>query len=91
MICFKDSHSQCFEDCEDCPAYRPRCCMCEASRNVDMYCVDGELYCANCLIEKYSKRDGENLFDEFIDYYSEEYEQFILEQFDYCKEDGGDE
>ena len=56
-----------------------------------MYRVDGELYCAGCLIEKYSKRDGENLFDEFIDYYAEEYEQFILDQFDYCKEDGGDE
>ena len=34
---------------------------------------------------------GENLFDEFIDYYYDEYKQFILDQFEYLKEDGCDE
>ena len=90
MICFKDSHSQCFEDCEDCPAYRPRCCMCEASRNIDLYHVDGELYCAECLVERYSKKDGRNLYCDFLRDYSDEYKQYVLDYFEDCKEGDSD-
>ena len=37
------------------------------------------------LVERYSKRDSKNLFDEFLRDYSDEYKQYILDYFEDCK------
>lgn len=83
MTCYKDPLEQCFQDCEGCVYYRPHCCECGKSDG-DLYRDDGEIFCEDCLVERYSKNDGRNLFDEFLRDYSDEYKQYILEYFEDC-------
>ena len=82
--CYKDRLEPCYHDCEDCDRYIPHCDNC-GTYDGDLYEDEGQIYCESCLIERYSKRDGKNLFDEFLRDYSDEYKQYILEYFEDCK------
>ena len=84
MICYKDPFEQCFQDCEGCRYYHPHCCEC-GNDDGELYKDSGDIYCEKCLIKRYSKRDGMNLFPEFLRDYSDEYEQYVLEYFEDCK------
>lgn len=83
MICYKDQFEQCFQDCEGCRYYHPHCCEC--GDDDELYKDGGDIYCEKCLIKRYSKRDGMNLYSEFLRDYSDEYEQYILDYFEDCQ------
>lgn len=82
--CYKDPLDPCYHDCEDCERYIPHCTDCETSDG-DLYKDDGKIFCKDCLISRYSQRDGRNLYPEFLRDYSDEYKQFILYYFEDCK------
>ena len=82
--CYKDRLEPCYHDCEDCDRYIPHCSYCGATDG-DLYSDDGEIFCDKCLVERYSKSDGRNLYYEFLRDYSDEYKQYILEYFEDCK------
>ena len=89
LTCYKDPTEQCFQDCEGCDRYIPHCSCCEASDG-DLYSDDGEIFCDKCLIERYSQRDGRNLYYEFLRDYSDEYKQYVLDYFEDFKVGDGD-
>ena len=82
--CYKDSFEPCYGDCKGCRCYIPRCRDCETTEG-DLYIDDGEIFCEECLIKRYSKRDGLNLYFEFLRDYSDEYRQYVLDYFEGCK------
>ena len=82
--CYKDRLEPCDHDCEDCERYIPHCTDC-GTTDGDLYKDEGYIYCDKCLIERYSKRDGRNLYYEFLKDYSEEYGQYVLDYFEDCK------
>ena len=84
MTCYKDPFEQCFQDCEGCAYYHAHCSECGTSDG-DLYSDDGELFCEDCLVDRYSKRDGMNLFFEFLRDNSDLYEQYVLDYFEDCK------
>ena len=84
MTCYKDRLWPCYHDCEDCDRYMPHCSYC-GTTDGDLYSDDGEIFCDKCLVGIYSKRDGKNLYYEFLRDYSDEYKQYILDYFEDCK------
>ena len=83
MTCYKDPMEQCFQDCEGCRYYHPHCCEC--GDDGELYNDGGDIYCEKCLIKRYSKKDGMNLYFEFIRDNSDLYEQYILDYFEDCQ------